>query len=106
MKQLDRVGAASAVVISLGLLAIVLVRDVGLNVLNGWTIVLGVSGGVVAWRGRSRRSRLGAILLIVLGALPATAFVGLGLVYLIPIVLIAAGGGACKARESLGQQPH
>ncbi len=86
-----RAGAALAVGFGIGLLITVLIRDVGVNALNLWTIVLCSAGGVVAWRGHGRRSRLEAIALIIVGALPATVFVGLGLVYLIPIVLIALG---------------
>lgn len=92
-----RVGAGLAVGVSAGLLVMVLARDVGVNVLTAWTIVLGAAGGVVAWRGQGRRSRLWAIAIIIVGALPATVFVGLGLVYLIPVVLIAVGGESAPA---------
>lgn len=88
----DQYGGALAVLISVLLLVMVLARDVGLNPLNGWTIALCSGGGVVAWRGRGRRPRALAITMIILGALPATLFVGLGLVYVSSIILIATAG--------------
>lgn len=105
MERLDRVGGVLAILISVGLLAMVLVRDAGVNVGNGWTIALGMAGGAVAWRGWGRWSRLEAIMLIVAGALPATVFVGLGLVYLVPIVLIALGRSPSVERRAARGAP-
>lgn len=92
MGRLDRAGGALAILISAGLLVMVLVRDVGLTVFNGWTVALGAGGGVVVWRGRGRWPRSRAVVMIIVGALPVTVFTGLGLVYLVPIALIAGSG--------------
>lgn len=84
-----RAGAVTAAVISFGLLILVLVRDVGLNWLNGWTIVLGFLAAASAVAAEKRSAiAVASIVLLILAMLPALIG-GLGLLYLVPIVLIA-----------------
>ena len=83
-----RLGGWLAIGASLGLLGVVLARGVGLNVLNGWTIVIGAGGGLFAIT-RPQPPALGvASALVFLAMLPAL-FGGLGLLYLPAQVLIA-----------------
>lgn len=73
--------------VSAALLGVVLVRDVGLNILNGWTIVAGTVGGLIAVA-RRQPSALGvAFGLVLLATLPAL-YGGLGLLYLPALALI------------------
>ena len=88
---LIRLGAVASVVVSLGLLVLVLVRDVGLNALNGWTIALGIAASVLGLVAPSRPVFvLVAIALAVLAMLPALIG-GLGLLYLLPIGMMIGG---------------
>ncbi len=82
-----RVGGWLAVGVSVALLGVVLVRDVGLNVLNGWTIFLAAAGGLIAITHDGRAARLTAFALILLAALPALVG-GFALLYLPSLVLI------------------
>lgn len=72
------------------LLAVVLVRDVGLNPLNGWTIALGLAGGVLAMRASSLAETVAASVLVLLALVPALVG-GFGLVYVPSLVLIPLG---------------
>lgn len=90
-------GGAIAVAISVGLLILVLTRDVGLNFLNGWTIVLGGVGGVLAMS-QSPNLLVVAVMSLILAMLPALIG-GLGLLYLLPITLILAGTASGRARD-------
>ncbi|MCA1695114.1 MAG: hypothetical protein LC749_10465 [Actinobacteria bacterium] len=72
---------------SVALLGVVLFRDVGLNVLNGWTILLAAAGGLIAITRDGRAARLTAFALILLGAFPALVG-GFALLYLPSLVLI------------------
>lgn len=83
-------GGGLAVVVSALLLGIVLVRDVGLNPLNGWTVVLGLAGGAVAMTGTRARSVLAAWVMVLLAALPALVG-GLGLLFLPSLALLPLG---------------
>ncbi|MBA2443917.1 MAG: hypothetical protein H0V49_01110 [Nocardioidaceae bacterium] len=82
-----RVGGWLAVGVSVALLGVVLVRDVGLNVLNGWTIVLAAAGGLIAITRDGRAARLTAFALVLLAALPALVG-GFALLYIPSLVLI------------------
>lgn len=79
-------------VVSIFLLGWVVVGHVGFNAANGWTILLGAAGSLVAilWP-RSTPLRLVSTVLLVLGLLPALVG-GLGLLYL-PAVFLIAGLG-------------
>ena len=87
-------GAVSAVLLITGL-----VRDVGLNLLNGWTIVLGflAAGLLVARAGRGRV--LAAWIILVLAMAPALIG-GLGLLYL-PSLILATLGAAVRSGSRL-----
>jgi hypothetical protein len=88
---LIRLGAVASAVVSLGLLVVVLVRDVGLNALNGWTIAVGIVASVLALLAPSRPVFvLAALVLAVLAMLPALIG-GLGLLYLLPIGMMIGG---------------
>jgi len=88
---LIRLGAAATAAVSFGLWAVVLVRDVGLNPFNGWTIALGIAAAFPALLAPARPVAVfGSITMIVLAMLPAL-FGGLGLLYLLPIVLLFVG---------------
>lgn len=76
-----------AVGVSVALLGVVLVRDVGLNVLNGWTILQAAAGGLIAITDDGRAARLTAFALVLLAALPALVG-GVALLYLPSLVLI------------------
>jgi len=80
-------GGWIAVGVSAALLGVVLVRDLGFNILNGWTMVAGTVGGLIAVA-RRQPSALGvAFGLVLLATLPAL-YGGLGLLYLPALVLI------------------
>jgi hypothetical protein len=87
---LVRLAGALAGAVSAVLLVTVLVRDVGLNLLNGWTIVLGflAAGLLVARAGRGHL--LVAWIMLALAMAPALIG-GLGLLYLPPLVLVTLG---------------
>lgn len=88
---LVRVGGAASAVASFGLWVLVLVRDVGLNPLNGWTIALGLAASIIALLAPTRPSVvLASIALMVLAMLPALIG-GVGLLYLLPIGLLVRG---------------
>jgi hypothetical protein len=91
--RLVRWGGGLAVAVSLGLWVLVLVRDVGLNVLNGWTIFLGVGAGLAVILRPRPVIAVAAVSALVLAMLPALIG-GLGLLYLAPVALILAGLGA------------
>lgn len=81
------------------LLVAVLVRDVGLNPLNGWTILLGFLGAGLLLGRSDRASALGASLLLLLALLPALIG-GLGLLYVPSLVLgMVAGAGRAGQRS-------
>ncbi len=85
-----------------GVLLVVLVRDVGLNPLNGWTILLGFLGGGLFLRRSDRASAFGASLLLLLGLAPALIG-GLGLLYVPSVVLgvvVGAGGGGQRSEAA------
>ncbi|HEV2070728.1 MAG TPA: hypothetical protein VGR26_13125 [Acidimicrobiales bacterium] len=84
------------------LLVVVLVRDVGLNPLNGWTILLGFLGAVLFLRRSDRASAFGASLLLFLALLPALIG-GLGLLYVPSLVLgVVVGAGGSGQRSEAG----
>lgn len=71
-----RMGGALAILLSLVLLVVTVVR--GVNVLSGWTVAAGLAGGVVGWRSRSLGARFGAVGLLFLAGAPAAFSYGLG----------------------------
>lgn len=77
-------GGMLAILISIALLVVVLVRDI--NVLNAWTILAGLVGGVLGLVGHSSRSRAGAVIILLLAGAPAVF--SYGFAYLVPIVLL------------------
>ncbi len=84
------------------LLVVVLVRDVGLNPLNGWTILLGFLGAGLFLRRSDRASAFGASLLLLLALLPALIG-GLGLLYVPSLVLgVVVGAGGRGQRSKAG----
>jgi hypothetical protein len=87
---LARLAGTLAGAVSAALLVTVLVQDVGFNVLNGWTIVLGflTAGLLLARAGRG--ALLAAWIILVLAMAP-TLVGGLGLLYLPSLVLVALG---------------
>ena len=85
-----RLGAALAVAISLGLFIVVLVRGVGLNVLNGWTIFIGIGAGVAAFLRPQPRTVVASSVALVLALVPALIG-GLGLLYLVPLGFLLVG---------------
>ncbi|MEO7296614.1 MAG: hypothetical protein ABIZ57_10765 [Candidatus Limnocylindria bacterium] len=93
--RLVRWGGALAVAVSLGLLVLVLVRDAGLNVLNGWTIFLGVGAGLAVILRPQPVIAVAAVSALVLAMLPALIG-GIGLLYLAPVGLILGGAGALR----------
>jgi hypothetical protein len=72
--------------VSLALLGVVLVRHVGLNAFNGWTIFVGIAGGVIAITCRQAAALVLAFGLVLVAMLPAM-FGGLGLLYLPSLLL-------------------
>ena len=84
-----------AIAASVLLLAVVLVRDVGVNPLNAWTIVLGGLGGTVALRTSGTGSRLLAGLLLLLAAVPALP--GGYAVFFLPSLLLVLIGSSEEA---------
>lgn len=86
-----------AIVVSVVLLAIVLSRDVGLDPFNGWTIGLGLAGGVLAVRATSLPKRVVAVVLVFFALVPALVG-GMGLLYVPSLVLIPLGGRQAAAR--------
>ncbi|HEV2109330.1 MAG TPA: hypothetical protein VGR16_13805 [Thermomicrobiales bacterium] len=84
------------------LLVVVLVRDVGLNPLNGWTILLGFLAAVLFLRRADRASAFVASLLLLLALLPALIG-GLGLLYVPSLVLgVVVGAGGRGHRSETG----
>ena len=84
------VGGSLAVAASALLLVIVLVRDVGLNPANGWTITLGFIGGAMAIARAGSVSVLAAWFLVLLASLPALIG-GVGLLFVPSLVLLPFG---------------
>lgn len=82
-----RIGGWLAVGVSVFLLGFVFGRDVGLNVLNGWTIAAGAAGGLMAVARPRPAALFGAEALLVLAMLPAMVG-GLGLLYVPSLILI------------------
>ncbi len=77
-----------AIAVSVGLLIMVLWRDVGLNALNGFTIVLGALGGALGIRNRRKPAAVfGAGLILLVAAAPAL-FGGMGLLFFPSILLM------------------
>ena len=91
-----RVAGALAAFVSGGLAVVVFVRDVGLNALNGWTILLGFFAAGLFLARSDRASVFAACILLLLAMLPALIG-GLGLLFLPALVLGAIGAG--QARE-------
>ena len=88
---LIRLAGVLAGVVSAALLVVVLVRDVGLNALNGWTILLGfVAAGILLARA-DRRSLFAAWIILFLAMVPALIG-GIGLLYVPSLVLVAVFG--------------
>ena len=71
----------------MGLLAIVLVRDVGLNPLNGWTTLLGLLAASLLWTPANDGRLLAAWIALLLAMIPALVG-GLGLLFLPSLVLV------------------
>lgn len=97
-----RLAGGLATLVSGLLLVIVLVRDVGLNLLNGWTIFLGfLAAGLLL--GRSDRASVFAACLALLLALTPALIGGLGLLYVPALVLglsgVVAGGRRDPPRD-------
>jgi hypothetical protein len=89
----SRLGGGLAVLVSVGLLISLPLRDVGYNALNMWTIVLASVAGWLAIRGGGHRDGVGlgwAMGLLVLAILPAL-FGWVGLLYLPSLVLVFIG---------------
>lgn len=82
-----RAGGFAAIGVSAVLLVVVLVRDVGLNVLNGWTIFLGLAAGVVVLLQPRRPVVVAAIVAVALAMFPALIG-GLGLLFLPSLFLL------------------
>jgi hypothetical protein len=95
--KVHRVSGWCAIAVSVVLLGVVLVRPVGLNAANGWTIALGLIGGGVAARASTRREVLISIALLVLAAVPAM-FGGTGLLFVPSIVVLT--GEALAPRDA------
>lgn len=77
----NRWAALLACVASTFLLTIVMVRDqVSINLVNGWTIALGLIAAVVLWGRTDASSSFVACAVLLAGMLPAM-FGGLGLLY-------------------------
>ena len=81
-----RVAGALAAAASAALLVTVLVRDVGLNVLNGWTIALGILAAGLLLSRRAPGTDVLAVGALVVAMVPALIG-GLGLLYLPSLVL-------------------
>lgn len=94
--ELVRWGGVTSVAVSTGLLVVVLLRDVGLNALNGWTILLGLAAGVAVLLRPERRVAATSLVLVVSAMLPALVG-GLGLLFVPAVVLLALG---CPPRLS------
>lgn len=77
--------------ISLALWTLVLVRDVGVNLSNGWTIVLGLLGGVALLGRTERPGAVPAALVLTLLAMIPALIGGMGLLFLLPIGMMVAG---------------
>lgn len=92
-----RIGGWLAIEVSFLLLGVVLVRGVGLNAFNGWTIAVGIAGGVMANAGRRMADLVIAVGLLLIAMLPAM-FGGLGLLYLPSLALILPVRGRAAAR--------
>ena len=93
---LARAGGWLAILVSVALLVIVLVRDVGCNPFNGWTIGLGLLGGAVAIRAATVTERVAATVIVLLATVPAVLG-GMGLLYVPSLVLIPLGGRRAPA---------
>ena len=78
--RLSHAAGLVAIGVSLLLLVVVLVRDVGLNPVNEWTILLGGAAGARAMRAGRRWRVAVALALLVAAALPASPG-GMGLLY-------------------------
>ncbi|MDP9070936.1 MAG: hypothetical protein M3N68_06585 [Actinomycetota bacterium] len=96
--RLVRLAGWLAIEASVALLAVVVIRDVGLNAVNGWTISLGATGGVVAVRRSNPIWVLVAWFLIFIAMLPA-AFGGLGLLYIPSLALLLVGGRGANIND-------
>jgi hypothetical protein len=95
--SLARAGGWLAIFVSVALLVIVLVRDVGLNPFNGWTIGLGLIGGAVAIRAATVTETVVATVIVLLATVPALLG-GMGLLYVPSLVLIPLGGRRARAQ--------
>jgi hypothetical protein len=94
-----RLAGGLATLVSGLLLVIVLVRDVGLNPLNGWTIFLGfLAAGLLL--GRSDGASVFAACVVLLLAMIPALIGGLGLLYLPALVLGAVGGGSQRRGDA------
>jgi len=91
MPRLSLLGGVWAAFTSSLLLVVVLTRDVGVNFVNGWTIILGFVAGFVLIPERFPKTRPAytlAQVLLVLAAAPALVG-GFGLLYVPSIVLVS-----------------
>ena len=94
-----RVGSVLVLCISVVLTVTVLFRDVGLNWLNGFTIVFGLASAYVAWRRPDHPPTiLLAVLLVVIAALPA-ALGGVAFLF-VPSLLMWLTAAAMSVRSS------
>jgi hypothetical protein len=88
-----RIAGALAITISVVVGVTLPIRDVDLNVVNGWTLVLGAIGGALALSATSRVRCLTSVAVIALAAFPAL-FGWVGWLYVPaigPLVVAIAG---------------
>ncbi len=83
-----RAAGSLAAAVSALLLVVVVVRDVGLNAANGWTIALGsLAAALLLGGGRDRAALVGACIALLAAMVPALIG-GMGLLY-VPSLLLA-----------------
>jgi len=100
-----RLAAALAAAVSAALLVTVLLRDIGLNPLNVWTIVLGLlASGLLAVPG-TRGHLLAPWIILVLAMVPALIG-GLGILYLPSLVMITLVAALRVGSGSAGAVTH
>lgn len=96
--RLARWGGFLGIAVSSLLLVSLVARGVELNILSGWTIMMGIAGGVVALKAVSRLSLLVAGMSFVLAMLPAMIG-GVGFLYVPSLVLVVAPAIGAGARS-------
>lgn len=88
MRRITLLAAGAAIGTSALLIVLVVARGVGINLLNGWTILLGLAAGfLIILRPSELWSGDIALLLLVLAVVPALVG-GVGLLYIPSIALI------------------